>query len=76
MTSKMIKALSKCWDKGIKIYPIPIDETYYVGKRQIQKCKIVIETGNKKNIGTGVYKQDETLYKKIEELYSHYSLKF
>ena len=69
MTLKMIKVLSKCWDKGIKIYPIPIDETYYVGKRQIQKCKIVIETGNKKNVGTGIYKQDETLTNKIYELY-------
>lgn len=68
----MTNVLNKCWDNGLKIYPIPINETYYVGKRQVQKCKIAIESAGKVNIGTGVYKQDDSLYDKIKELYNHY----
>lgn len=59
----------------MKIYPVPIKEYYHIGKRQIAKCKIAIESANKVNIGTVIYKQDESLYDKINELYVYYSNK-
>jgi len=71
----MISHYNKCWNKGLKIYPVPIKEYYHIGKRQIAKCKIAIESANKVNIGTVIYKQDESLYDKINELYVYYSNK-
>jgi hypothetical protein len=75
MKLKMTNHYNRCWDKGLKIYPVPIKEYYYQNKRQVAKCKIVIESGNKVNIGTAIYNQDESLYDKINELYVYYSNK-
>lgn len=72
----MNKVLNKCWAKELYIYPIPIKETYYQNKRQVQKCKIAIKTGNREIIGERIYKQDEELYNEILKLYIYYSKKF
>jgi hypothetical protein len=69
------KILNKCWEKELYIYPVPIKETYYQGKRQVQKCKIAIKTGNKEIIGERIYRQDEELYNEINKLYSYYANK-
>ena len=66
---------TKCWEKELFIYPLPIKESYYENKQRINKCKIVIKTGQKEIIGKGIYKQNEELYNKINELYLHYSNK-
>ncbi len=59
----MNEAKLYCWSKGIRIYPKPLQTGWRT------KCKIVIETNGKEKIGKLEYKQDEKLYKKIDELY-------
>ena len=61
--------MKKCLDSGITIYPIVIDDTYYVGKRKYNYVKIEINNNGAKKLGNEKYKQDETLTNKIYELY-------
>jgi len=61
--------MKKCLDNGITIYPIVIDDTYYVGKRKYNYVKIEINNNGAKKLGNEKYKQDETLTNKIYELY-------
>lgn len=61
--------MKKCLDNGITIYPIVIDDTYYIGKRKYNYVKIEINNNGAKKLGNEKYKQDETLTNKIYELY-------
>lgn len=61
--------MKKCLDNGITIYPIVINETYFIGKRKINYVKIEINNNGVKKLGKENYKQDETLTNKILELY-------
>lgn len=61
--------MKKCLDNGITIYPIVIDDTYYIGKRKYNYVKIEINNNGAKKLGNEKYKQDETLTIKIYELY-------
>lgn len=61
--------MAKCLNNGIKIYPIVIEDTYYLGKRKVNYVKIEINNNGAKKLGNEKYKQDETLTKKILELY-------
>jgi len=61
--------MKKCLDNGITIYPIVIDDTYFIGKRKINYVKIEINNNGAKKLGKEKYKQDQTLTNKIYELY-------
>jgi hypothetical protein len=61
--------MSKCLNNGITIYPIVINETYFIGKRKINYVKIEINNNVVKKLGKEKYKQDETLTNKVYELY-------
>jgi hypothetical protein len=61
--------MKKCLDNGITIYPIVIDDIYYIGKRKYNYVKIEINNNGAKKLGNEKYKQDETLTNKIYELY-------
>ena len=61
--------MKKCLDNGITIYPIVIDDTYYIGKRKYNYVKIEINNNGAKKLGNEKYKQDDTLTNKIYELY-------
>ena len=61
--------MKKCLDNGITIYPIVIDDTYYIGKRKYNYVKIEINNNGAKKLGKEKYKQDEILTNKILELY-------
>lgn len=61
--------MKKCLDNGITIYPIVIDDTYYIGKRKYNYVKIEVNNNGAKKLGNEKYKQDETLTIKIYELY-------
>lgn len=67
--------MKNCLNNGITIYPIVIDETYFVGKRKYNYVKIEINVNGAKKVGKDKYKQDETLTKKIFELYETLNLK-
>lgn len=67
--------MKNCLNNGITIYPIVIDETYFVGKRKINYVKIEINVNGAKKIGNDKYKQDETLTNKVFELYEVLNLK-
>ena len=56
---------------GITVYPIPIKECYFVGKRKINYVNIEININGKTKIGKGKYKQDLQLREKIKELYNY-----
>ena len=45
------------------------EDTYYFGKRKVNYVKIEINNNGAKKLGNEKYKQDETLTKKIYELY-------
>ena len=64
-----LKAIKNCLNNGITIYPIVIDDVYFVGKRKINYVKIEINVNGAKKIGNDKYKQDETLTNKVFELY-------
>lgn len=70
-----LKAMKNCLNNGITIYPIVIDDTYFVGKRKINYVKIEINVNGAKKIGNDKYKQDETLTNKVFELYEVLNLK-
>lgn len=70
-----LKAITKCLSNGITIYPIVIDESYFIGKRKINYVKIEINVNGAKKLGNDKYKQDETLTQKIHELYEVLNLK-
>jgi hypothetical protein len=70
-----LKAISKCLNNGITIYPIVINETYFIGKRKINYVKIEINNNGVKKLGKEKYKQDETLTNKVYELYEVLSKK-
>ena len=59
----MNEAKKYCWSKKIRIYPKPLQTGWRT------KVRIVIETNGKEKIGKLEYKQDEKLYKKIDQLY-------
>lgn len=61
--------MTKCLNNGITIYPIVTEDTYYFGKRKVNYVKIEINNNGAKKLGNEKYKQDETLTKKIYELY-------
>lgn len=65
----MYEKIKKCLDNGITIYPIVVDDTYYIGKRKINYVKIEINNNGVKKLGKEKYKQDETLTNKVYELY-------
>lgn len=67
--------MKNCLNNGITIYPIVIDDTYFVGKRKINYVKIEINVNGAKKIGNDKYKQDETLTNKVFELYEILNLK-
>ena len=67
--------MKNCLNNGITIYPIVIDDTYFVGKRKINYVKIEINVNGAKKIGSDKYKQDETLTNKVHELYEVLNLK-
>ena len=67
--------MKNCLNNGITIYPIVIDDTYFVGKRKINYVKIEINVNGAKKVGNDKYKQDETLTKKVFELYETLNLK-
>ena len=67
--------MKNCLNNGITIYPIVIDETYFVGKRKYNYVKIEINVNGAKKVGNDKYKQDETLTKKVFELYETLNLK-
>lgn len=61
--------MAKCLNNGITIYPIVIEDTYYLGKRKVNYVKIEINNNGSKKLGKEKYKQDETLTNKILGLY-------
>ena len=67
--------MKNCLNNGITIYPIVIDDVYFVGKRKINYVKIEINVNGAKKIGNDKYKQDETLTNKVFELYEVLNLK-
>ena len=67
--------MRNCLNNGITIYPIVIDESYFVGKRKINYVKIEINVNGAKKLGNEKYKQDETLTNKVFELYEVLNLK-
>ena len=67
--------MTNCLNNGITIYPIVIDDTYFVGKRKINYVKIEINVNGAKKLGNDKYKQDETLTQKVFELYEVLNLK-
>jgi hypothetical protein len=67
--------MKNCLNKGITIYPVVIDDTYFVGKRKINYVKIEINVNGAKKLGNDKYKQDETLTQKVFELYEVLNLK-
>jgi len=70
-----LKAIKNCLNNGITIYPIVIDDIYFVGKRKINYVKIEINVNGAKKLGNDKYKQDETLTNKVFELYEVLNLK-
>ena len=70
-----LKAIKNCLNNGITIYPIVIDDVYFVGKRKINYVKIEINVNGSKKLGNDKYKQDETLTNKVFELYEVLNLK-
>ncbi|GEM_PF-4830446 len=70
-----LKAIKNCLNNGITIYPIVIDDVYFVGKRKINYVKIEINVNGAKKLGNDKYKQDETLTNKVFELYEVLNLK-
>lgn len=67
--------MRNCLNNGITIYPVVIDDTYFVGKRKINYVKIEINVNGAKKLGNEKYKQDETLTQKVFELYEVLNLK-
>lgn len=67
--------MKNCLNNGITIYPIVIDDTYFVGKRKYNYVKIEINVNGAKKVGNDKYKQDETLTNKVFELYETLNLK-
>ena len=67
--------MKNCLNNGITIYPIVIDDTYHIGKRKYNYVKIEINVNGAKKVGNDKYKQDETLTKKVFELYETLNLK-
>lgn len=67
--------MKNCLNNGITIYPIVIDDTYFVGKRKVNYVKIEINVNGAKKIGNDKYKQDETLTNKVFQLYEVLNLK-
>lgn len=67
--------MRNCLNNGITIYPVVIDDTYFVGKRKINYVKIEINVNGAKKLGNDKYKQDETLTNKVFELYEVLNLK-
>jgi hypothetical protein len=67
--------MKNCLNNGITIYPIVIDDTYFVGKRKYNYVKIEINVNGAKKLGNDKYKQDETLTQKVFELYEVLNLK-
>ena len=67
--------MKNCLNNGITIYPVVIDDTYFVGKRKINYVKIEINVNGAKKLGNDKYKQDETLTQKVFELYEVLNLK-
>jgi hypothetical protein len=67
--------MKNCLNNGITIYPVVIDDTYFVGKRKINYVKIEINVNGAKKLGNDKYKQDDTLTQKVFELYEVLNLK-
>lgn len=67
--------MRNCLNNGITVYPIVIDESYFVGKRKINYVKIEINVNGAKKLGNDKYRQDETLTNKVFELYEVLNLK-
>ena len=67
--------MKNCLNNGITIYPIVINDTYFIGKRKMNYVKIEINVNGAKKIGNEKYKQDETLTNKVFELYEVLNLK-
>jgi hypothetical protein len=67
--------MKNCLNNGITIYPVVIDDTYFVGKRKYNYVKIEINVNGAKKLGNDKYKQDETLTQKVFELYEVLNLK-
>jgi hypothetical protein len=67
--------MKNCLNNGITIYPIVIDDTYFVEKRKYNYVKIEINVNGAKKLGNDKYKQDETLTQKLFELYEVLNLK-
>lgn len=50
------------------------DPKYFTpaGYKSKDKVRICVEIGSKKKVGEMVFEQDDSLYRKIEDLYIHY----
>ena len=57
--------MSKCLEKGIKIYPVPVS----TGAKS--KVKIIVDNGGKIQEGKELYDQKK-VHLKITELYEHF----
>ena len=57
--------MSWCHDNGMKVVPVPLGPG-------IKEVKLEIHTGHKIQKGSIVYKQNESLARKIYELYMTY----
>ena len=76
----VMKAAKWCWDNDIYVVPRATNQVYAVKKRvgnkikQInqQYAKIAIKAGGREKLGEHVYKQDEEMNRKIDELYVYY----
>jgi len=75
--------MSKSWalrTKSLKVYPIPaggnhtlrISNNGKVKNVSLPNMKLIVEIGNGKHIGKTIYKQNNELYDKMEEMYLHY----
>lgn len=61
--------MSYCIQKGIIIYPVVGEKVSFP---KLPKCYIKVNYNGKPKKGQYLYKQDESLYEKILELYRHY----
>jgi hypothetical protein len=57
-----------CWKKGIFIYPKPISKGGHI--KVSVDCRIVVEQNKEPKIGKIIFKQNQEMYNKIEELYN------
>lgn len=68
MIKDIYKIKSECFKNNIKIYPVPYPHNASLGQRN-PTCKIHIEKNGRVEVLDDIYKQDNKLYYRIDELY-------